>query len=312
MLKRNIEISREAAHLAVQHRQLLLKRDGQVVGSFPAEDLGVVVVDHPQSTYTHGALVELTQQDAVLVICGSNHLPCGLLLPMSDHTQVVTRLRQQIELKLPVKKRLWQQLVQAKILAQARNLQPRSTTATQLRHYARAVRSNDADNREGVAARAYWSAWLMEAPEAAADLAGFRRDPDATGLNAMLNYGYAIVRAAIARAITSAGLHPALGLHHSNRSNAFCLADDLIEPLRPMVDETVRERAFAGERELTQHVKAELLNVLTEEVTTGDSSGPLSVALHRYVGSLVAVIEEDADALTIPVPCNSAVTAACG
>jgi len=127
-----------------------------------------------------------------------------------------------------------------------------------------------------------------------------------------LNYGYAIVRAALARAIVAAGLHPALGLHHSHRSNLFCLADDLIEPLRPLVDACVRQLAFAGETELTQPVKAELLDLLTAEVQVGEFAGPLMVSLHRYVASLVKALEGVARELEVPVRCNSAVTAACG
>lgn len=173
------------------------------------------------------------------------------------------------------------------------------------------VRSGDPDNREAQAARVYWSAWLFQSPEAAST-DGFQRDPDGPGINGLLNYGYAIIRAALARAIVAAGLHPALGLHHSNRSNAFCLADDLIEPLRPLVDSVVRELAFSGHQELTQPVKAELLDLLTEEVRTGEFSGPLTVALHRYIASLVKCYAGETRALEFPVRCNSAVTAPCG
>lgn len=312
MIKRTLEISREPAHLAVRYGQLQLKREGNLLASLPCEDLGVVVVDHPQTTYTHAALAELTRQDAVLVICGPNHLPCGILLPLSDHTQIVSRLRLQLSMTEPMKKRLWQQIVRAKILAQAENLNPDAPSARRLRQFAATVRSGDTDNREAQASRTYWSAWLMESPNAGDDFAEFKRDPDGDGINALLNYGYAIVRAAVARAITSAGLQPALGLHHSNRSNAFCLADDLIEPLRPLVEARTRQLVFDGETELTQPVKAELLDLLTEEVQTGDVAGPLAVALQRYVASLVAVMEKKQKKLVIPVRCSSAAIAACG
>lgn len=310
MIKRTLEISREPAHLAVRLGQLELKRGGDVVGSIPCEDLGVVAVDHPQTTYTHAALAELMRHDAVVVLCGRDHLPCGILLPLADHNQVVWRLQSQVAVSAPTRKRLWQQLVRAKILAQADNLDRDGPAFRRLRAFADAVRSGDPDNREAHAAKTYWSAWLLQGPEAHQQ--SFRRDPDGDGLNALLNYGYAILRAAVARAIVAAGLHPSLGVHHSHRGNAFCLADDLLEPLRPLVDARVRELAFAGETELTQPVKAQLLDLLTEEVATGDFAGPLLVALHRYVASLVRVFDGEDKQLAIPVQCSSAVTAACG
>ncbi|WP_437192486.1 type II CRISPR-associated endonuclease Cas1 [Planctomicrobium sp. SH527] len=312
MIKRTIEISQEPAHLSAKQRQLLLKREGSVIASFPSEDLGVVVVEHPQTTYTHSALVELAEQDAVLVICGRNHLPCGMLLPVGEHTEVVSRLRLQIAMTAPTKKRVWQQIVRAKILAQAENLTPDSPTERRLKQLAARVRSGDPDNREALAARFYWSAWLMESPQAAEERHPFRRDPDGNGINAMLNYGYAILRAALARSIVSAGLNPALGVQHSNRSNAFCLADDLIEPVRPIVDQLVRNLVFSGESEITPAVKAELLGLLTKEVRTGDVTGPLSIALQRYVVSFVSIMDKDAKQLSVPVRCKSATIAACG
>lgn len=311
MIKRTLEISREPAHVAVRYEQLQLRRGDEIVASIPCEDLGVVVVDHPQTTYSHAALATLMERDAVVVICGRDHLPCGVLTPLADHTQVVWRVQLQVSISVPLKKRLWQQVVKAKILAQARNLEVDSAPARRLKEFAAAVRSGDSDNREAHAARTYWSAWLFCSPEGM-EVDSFRRDPDGAGINGLLNYGYAILRASLARAIVVAGLHPALGLHHANRSNAFCLADDLIEPLRPIVDARVRALTFAGETSLTQHVKGELLNLLTAEVQTGDFLGPLAVSLHRYVASLVKCYSGEARMLEIPVLCNSAATVPCG
>ena len=311
MIKRTLEISRDPAYLSVRLGQLQLKRGDEIAASIPCEDLGVVLVDHPQATYSHAALTTLMEHDAVVVLCGRDHLPCGMLLPIGEHTLVVPRLRAQVNASLPTRKRLWQQIVRAKILAQAANLNPDGPAVRRLREFAASVRSGDPDNREAHAARTYWSAWLLDGPnrDAADD---FRRDPDAPGLNALLNYGYAVMRAAVARAIVAAGLHPALGLHHRHRSNAFCLADDLMEPLRPIVDARVRELAADGELELTQPVKAALLDLLTLEVQTGEFNGPLLVALHRYVASLVSVLEGHAREISVPVPCDSPAIAACG
>jgi CRISPR-associated protein Cas1 len=313
MIKRTIEVSSAPAHLAVRNRQLLLRRDGQVVASIPCEDLGVVVVDHPQASYTHAALCELLQAQAVLVVCGPDHLPQGLLLPLADHSQVVWRLREQLTASRPLKKRLWKQIVRAKIRAQAANLDPRSAPYRRLQALFREVRSGDSTNREAQAARVYWNAWLVnpdhEPPEAEQI---FRRDPDGLPPNALLNYGYAILRAAVARAIVAAGLLPALGLQHTQRGNPFCLADDLLEPLRPLVDARVRALYWAGQTAVDRDTKAALLELLTLPVRTADERGPLMVALHRYVASLVKCYQRVQNRLEIPVRCSSVDTAACG
>ncbi|MCH7988225.1 MAG: type II CRISPR-associated endonuclease Cas1, partial [Planctomycetes bacterium] len=183
------------AHLTTQHRQLLLKRDGEIVGSIPCEDLGMVVVDHPGTTYSHAALTSLLDSGAALVVCGRDHLPKGMLLPFADHSQVVWRLDEQISASAPLKKRLWKQVVQAKILAQAENLKQDSPPWRKLQQFARDVRSGDTSNREAQAAKVYWSAWLVN-PDVETDEAelSFRRHPDGGCPNSLLNYGYAIMR----------------------------------------------------------------------------------------------------------------------
>ena len=294
MIKRTIEISREAAHLTVQLDQLVLKRDGQTIGSIPCEDIGMVMVDHAGTTYTHAALAQLAHFDAAVVVCGRDHLPAGILLPLGDHSQVVWRVRDQIALGKALRKKLWKQIVQAKIRAQAGNLPP-GAQRTRMLALAREVRSGDPANAEAQAARVYWSACFSGIV--------FRRDRDGDGPNPLLNYGYAILRAAIARALVSAGLLPALGLHHSHRANAFCLADDLIEPLRPLVDRKVQELYAAEQYELDQPTKAELLGLLTLEVRVGEQTGPLMVNLHRMVASLVDCYQGRSTRLEFPEAC---------
>jgi CRISPR-associated protein Cas1 len=305
VIKRTIEISREPAYITTQHKQLVLKREGQIVGSVPCEDLGMVVVDNPGTTYSHAALTALVESAATVVVCRRNHLPVGILLPLSDHTQVVWRIHDQLRVRGPLRKRLWKQLVRAKILGQAENLAPGSPPRKKLVNFAREVRSGDPSNLEAQAARAYWPAWLVNAPEGAtlAEVS-FSRDRAGVGPNSLLNYGYAIVRAGVARAIVAAGLMPAIGLHHSNRSNAFCLADDFVEPFRPIVDERVRELYFAGQTELDQPTKAALLELLAMEVQSSrrdTTTGPLMVALHRMVASFVRCCEGLSKDLEIPV-----------
>ncbi len=300
MIKRTLEVSRESAHITVRNDQLLLQRGGVTVAHAPCEDLGVVVVDHPQTTYTHAALAKLADCGVVLVICGRDHLPSAVLLPLADHSLVVSRLADQIAAPRPLRKQLWRQLVSAKIKAQAKNLEPGSAARTRLLSLAREVRSGDPENAEAQAARIYWANWLGDTP--------FRRDPSLGDANKFLNYGYAIARAALARAIVSSGLQPGVGLHHHNRSNAFCLADDLIEPFRPMVDRRVRQMVRKGHEELDQPAKAELLGLLALPLRLADQVGPWMMMVHRLVSSLVRCYSGEQRRLEIPVPCASADT----
>lgn len=296
MIKRTIEISRQSVHLAVEKNQLLLvlhEPDHGFLARIPCEDVGLVMVDHQETTYSHAALARLLDFGAAVVICGRNHLPSGLLLPLPAHTEIVWRINEQIAASRPLCKQLWQQLVVAKIRAQARNLIS-GPVRERLLALAGEVRSGDPTNVEAQAAKLYWSAWLAGDRQPPGEgqsppPTGFHRDPEGTdALNAMLNYGYAVLRAAIARALVAAGLFPALGLHHANRSNAFCLADDLLEPLRPMVDRVVRRLHHRRQAELDPKAKQALLELLTASVRCGDQTGPLMVALHRMVASLVA------------------------
>ncbi|NQU22567.1 MAG: type II CRISPR-associated endonuclease Cas1 [Candidatus Nealsonbacteria bacterium] len=294
MIKRTVEISREPAHLSVRNDQLVLKRNGDAVGQIPCEDVGVVLVDQPQTTYTHSALTRLADCGATVVLCGRDHLPVALVLPLADHSEVVWRINEQLAVKRPLKKQLWRQIVRAKIRGQAKNLAEGTAARKRLVQLAREVKSGDPKNAEAQAARIYWAQWLPGEE--------FRRDRDLPGVNAMLNYGYAVARAAVARALVAAGLLPAIGLHHCNRSNAFCLADDLVEPLRPMVDHRVRDMRQQGLEELTQQTKAELLRLLTDRVQVGDETGPLMVNLHRMVASLVKCFQGKTKRLEILKP----------
>lgn len=232
----------------------------------------------------------------MVVVCGRNHLPVALVMPLADHSQVVWRVNEQIAVGKPLRKQLWKQLIQAKVRAQADNFPPESPARRKLLALARQVRSGDPDNVEARAARFYWSRWLPDRP--------FRRDPDGGDLNPLLNYGYAVVRAAVARAIVAAGLLPSLGLKHHHRANSFCLADDLMEPLRPLVDDRVRRLSLEGVERVDQQSKASLLELLSEEVCFGGESGPLMVNLHRFVASLVRCGQGEDSQLTIPVRCK--------
>ena len=295
MIKRTIEISSDAAHVTVQHRQLTLQRNGTTIGTTPCEDVGVVLVDHPGTTYTHAALASLVDSEAVVVICGRDHLPAGVLLPLANNSQIVSRVNSQINASKPLQKRLWQQIVQAKILGQAANLDPESPKRHKLTALAKTVRSGDPTNIEAQAARHYWSDFI--------DDRSFRRNANAAGLNALLNYGYAVMRAATARSLVAAGLVTAIGLHHINNRNSFCLADDMMEPLRPLVDDRARTLFQDGCTTLNQEAKAGLLSLLGEVVVLGEDRGPLMVNLHRMTASLVRCFQGSQKRLEIPHAC---------
>jgi CRISPR-associated protein Cas1 len=237
-------------------------------------------------------LARLAESQAALVVCGRNHLPVAVLLPLADHSQVVWRIQDQLSASRPLRKQIWKHLVQAKIRAQALNLSPDQPARSKLLDMARTVRSGDPANVEAQAAKVYWANWLPEEQ--------FRRDADAEGLNSLLNYGYAVVRAALARALVAAGLLPAIGLHHSNRGNAFCLADDLVEPLRPLVDDRARDLYRQGCRSIDREAKAGLLQLLADPVRMGKEKGPLMVNLHRMAASLVQCYRGEIKRLLVP------------
>ncbi len=312
MIKRTVEISSGATHISVSRKQLVLKRDGDKIGQIPCEDIGVVIVDQPATTCSLSALSSLMNVNAAFIICGPDHLPQGMLIPFSDHTQLVSRLHTQIDAPKPLQKRLWKQIVKAKILAQADNLQADSAPWRLLKNLASGVKSGDVSNVEAHAAKIYWKNWLT-CPDDGGDIENsYRRERYGEPPNGLLNYGYAIMRAAVARALVSAGLQPALGIHHCNRSNPFCLADDLMEPLRPIVDARVRELYYSGETEVTRFTKEQLLDLLTLRIEYKDHAGPLMVSLHHYVASFVRCLERTDQVMEIPKLCTLVDTEACG
>ena len=294
MIKRIIEISRARTHLAIRYGQLLVKQDGEQVSSIPCEDIGVLLVDHRGVTYTHSVFTKLLDCGAAVVLCGGDHHPAGMLLPLESNSVQTERFRFQIETKEPVKKRLWKQVIRAKIKHQAKVVGSDSDVYKSLMALRERVRSGDPDNIEAQASRKFWPVYLQGER--------FRRNVNGAAPNNLLNYGYMVVRAAVARALCSAGLLPSLGIHHRNRYNAFCLADDMIEPFRGFVEAKVRE-ICEGEGvidELEQGVKARLLEVLYESVTIGGFKGPLMVGLHRTMASLQRCFAGEQKFLDLP------------
>lgn len=291
MIKRTIEISGPESALLVRSAQLVIRREGKDIGQIPIEDVGVLIVDTPSASYTHSALLRLVECGAVVVLCGENHLPVTLLTALQGNRLLPERMRLQIGMSEPLRKRIWQEIVREKILNQAAVCEDESMRARIL-GCARAVRSGDPQNVEAQAARFYWAAWLVDSV--------FRRGRDGEEPNSLLNYGYAVMRAAVARAICGAGLHPALGVGHASKTNAFALADDLMEPLRPLVDRRVRCLWRERQTEVSRETKAALLELLTQTCEMDGQTGPLLVAIERLAVSFVGRLSGEEKGLRFP------------
>lgn len=248
----------------------------------PIEDIGVVVLDHKQITITSGALETLLENNCAVITCDSNHMPTGLLLPLVGNTTQNERFRDQIDASQPLRKQLWQQTMQYKIRNQATVLSQCSDAETKcMQIWANEVRSGDPNNIEARAAIYYWSNLFGHIP-------GFIRGRDGVPPNNLLNYGYAILRAVIARSLVASGMLPTLGIHHHNRYNAYCLADDIMEPYRPYVDRLVYDitEQYGTDVELSKDIKTELLSIPTLDVVIGGKRSPLMIAASQTTASL--------------------------
>ncbi len=260
----------------MKNRQLVHERDNKPVNTAPLEDLAIIVVDTPEVCWTSALLSECAEHGIAIVFCGAKHLPSGILIPsVGNHLMAYTQ-RRQLEAKLPTKKRIWQTIITAKVQAQANVLRKNQRDDSHLKRLLPKIKSGDTTNVEGVAAARYFPALFGDC---------FIRDPDLEGVNSRLNYGYAVMRAAVVRAVVLSGLNPSVGIWHHNRFNPFALADDLIEPLRPIIDQSVVESLSefsARESDLTPPIKRHLLKILAAEVGWDGARFPLDTALQRY------------------------------
>lgn len=283
MHNRIIDISDTGARLSVRHQQLIVARQDCPDVSVPFSDIAVLVLAHPQVSLTQPVLATLIQHGGTLVTCDERRLPAAMLLPLQTHSVQTERITAQAASSLPTRKRLWQQIVRAKIQAQADVLTEFRQTDSGLLALIPNVRSGDPSNIEAQAARRYWTALFS--------CNTFRRDRDAQDQNRLLNYGYAVLRAIVARAVCAAGLHPSLGLHHHNKYNAFCLADDLMEPYRPVVDRVValyvEEHGY--ESDFDQSARREMLESLAGRCHYGGESRTLFDAASRTASSLAEI-----------------------
>ena len=291
MIGRVIEIASEGRHLARDRGLMTVSKDGVEDGRVPLDDIGVLLCNARGLTYSNDLMAELARRGASVVLCGDNYLPTAWIWPLEGHHVQALRMRCQLEASLPLHKRLWQALVKAKIAQQAIVLELMGVSGAEVEELARQVRSGDPDNVEAQAARRYWPRLFGSA---------FRRDRFGPMPNPLLNYGYTVLRAAVARAVVSAGLHPSLGIHHSNRNNSMCLVDDLMEPFRPMVDYTVAELVSHQREEMTIDVKRDLAAVLVMDIATERGTTPLQTCLERAAQSLAQSFETGKPALILP------------
>ena len=283
------------AYLSFKLKQLVIKKPDApgdmpdfgipdaytVIKTIPIEDIGVIVLDHPQITITQALMMALLDNNCAVISCDAKHLPTGLMLPLSGNSVQNERFRNQLDASLPLRKQLWQQTVECKIRNQAAMLY----YSTGKRHnnmlvWAGDVKSGDTGNLEARAAAYYWKTLFPDNP-------GFIRGQDEEDPNSLFNYGYAILRAIVARALVASGLLPTLGIHHHNRYNAYCLADDIMEPYRPYVDKLVVDLLRnGGGAELSKETKQRLLSLPTEEVLIEDTRRPLMLAVSQTTASL--------------------------
>lgn len=301
MIKRTLYFG-NPAYLSTRNEQLVINlpnaqdmdnKSGQ--NTVPIEDIGVLITDHQQITITHALLEKLLKNNCAVITCNSTHHPTGLLLPLDGNSIQSERFRHQINASVPLKKQLWQQTIKAKIENQAtllKNSQP--VEVENMLWWASKVTSGDSQNHEARAAAYYWANLFP--------VDNFKRGREEAPPNNLLNYGYAILRALVARALVASGMMPTLGIHHHNRYNAYCLADDIMEPYRPFVDKVVLKLVKSGMpyTELSKEIKWDLLSIPTLDVIINGNRSPLMIALTQTTASLYSCFEGGARKIVYP------------
>jgi len=293
-MERIIDLADEPARLSVRNSLLVIERGAEPELTAPLGEVAVVLLAHPQVLLTQPVLARLAGAGGMVVVCDGKHMPCAMLLPLEAHFTQGERFAQQTRISEPVRKRLWQSLVKAKIRAQARVLKEVRGDDAGLAEVADKVRSGDPDNSEAKASRRYWPALFNDAE--------FRRRRFGGNQNTLLNYGYAVLRAIVARAVCAAGLHPSLGLHHHNRYDAFRLADDLMEPFRPIVDRAVAFycEGYGARAELDKRAKAMLIGALMQRFDVRGEQRTLFDIAQRTAATLAAVYAGERRTLALP------------
>jgi CRISP-associated protein Cas1 len=296
VIGRIVEIAEDRRHLSLSRGFLVVHdSDGErkELGQVPLDDIAAVIANAHGLSYTNNLLVALSERGVPFVLCAANHNAVGMLLPVNGNYQQAKRYDAQLAASKPTHKRLWADIVRAKLQQQAAALEAAGAPVAPLNALAAKVKSCDPDNLEAQGARRYWGLLFGDA---------FRRDQDGGGINGLLNYGYTVLRACTARSVVAAGLHPTLGMHHSNEGNAMRLVDDLMEPFRPVIDLRVWLLARNGERAVTPETKRALVRTLYDDLATSMGSTPVMVCTQRLAVSLAQVYLGERDKLDLPLP----------
>ena len=295
MIKRTLYFGNPAYLKTVTEQMVITLPESGETKQVPIEDIGLLILDHQQITITQALIAKLLENNVALITCNHTHHPTGLLLNLDGHTLQSQRFQAQLEATVPLKKQLWQQTIIAKIENQRALLQQEGAEYKMLNTYAKNVKSGDSENQEAKAAAYYWKRIFP-------DFLDFKRDRDGLPPNNLLNYGYAILRALIARSLVGSGLLPTLGIFHRNQYNAYCLADDVMEPYRPYVDNVVCNiiRMNGKFLDMTPTMKKELLTIPALDVIIDDQKSPLMVAVQRTTSSLAKCFEGAARKILYP------------
>ena len=292
MIGRIVEISENGRHLSVYRGFLVVSQNREELARIPLDDIGVILANAHQLTYSNALLLELCERGIGFIFCGSNHSPAGMLWPMDSHHQQTGVMRAQLDASVPLCKQLWKQLIQAKLTFQQEALIANGREGKAFEFLIQKVRSGDPDNIEAQAARIYWPALMGK---------GFTRDKNGAGVNGLLNYGYAILRSTVARGVMAAGLHPSLGVHHRNRLNPMCLVDDVMEPFRPLIDNEVMRIIKTGNNmEVNPQTKQALVLAMLKDCLADNCRTPASVAVQRLCTSIAAVYQNKTGRITLP------------
>lgn len=289
-MDRIIEIAQDNRYLAVDRGFMTVSEDGREIGRVPIDQIGSVIANAHGLTYSNNLLVRLADQCAPLVVCGANHVPVSVVLPLESHHLQGDIITAQAALKPAALNRFWKEIIRAKLTQQAAVLTACGTVDTPLRYMAKQVKNGDPENLEGQGAKYYFQSLFGK---------DFRRDRGQSGINAMLNYGYTILRSAVIRSIVAAGLHPSLGIHHCNQYNAMRLADDLMEPFRPLVDFCVYRLPNKSDT-VTTEIKQRLVAVLSCTVRTSKGSCEINYLIENLAVSLAKCALGETDKLDLP------------
>ncbi|MEO6232727.1 MAG: type II CRISPR-associated endonuclease Cas1 [Ferruginibacter sp.] len=294
MIKRTLYFG-NPAYLKTKDEQLVFEAmETGELKTLPIEDIGIIILDHQQITITQALIAKLLTNNVALITCDNSHHPTGLMLNLDGHTLQSQKFQAQVEASVPLKKQLWQQTIFAKISNQAGMLESLRINALNMRNWSMEVKSGDSENHEAMAAAYYWKTIFIDTAVSGGNTPKtFKRERFGEPPNNLLNYGYAILRAVVARSLVASGLLPTLGIFHRNQYNAYCLADDIMEPYRPFVDKVVWNivRQHGNFLELTPAMKKDLLNIPAMDISINNEKSPLMVGIQKTTASLAKCFE---------------------